>query len=474
MSERRLKSHAIYWLAGGVLLLALPTIAAAILMYQVWRPYPAANYPTPTSLEEANRQDLDHLRKLADRDRSFTPEMRAEFLRRLDELMPRAASFDRAELAVEVARLTALADYGHTNAVIYFGKGAFRSLRIRLGYFADGLFVVKAREDQVDLLGARLLAVDGQPVERLLRELRDFIGGADTLFANHVPRLLVSPELLYAARLGDNAATSRVRLRLADGRELERTLSAGNPEVPPRKNYWPVRDLSPVPIATNDDGWPHVLGGRPIPAYLSRPDQAYWHEIPADGGYLYLQLNRIKNAWPEPLSAYLDGVLREIKTKGVKSVVVDLRFNRSGNYLLAADFTRKLAKAVPEDGRIFILTGTNTYSAGIATLARLKYFAGARGLQIGGPLGDRGQFWGEGGRTVLPNSQIPVRYATAYNDWERGCSLSDIGKCFLFNYAYGVAAGSLAPEVETSLTFADYLAARDPALEEVQKRISTP
>lgn len=462
----------IYWLAGGVVLLALPTIAAAYLMYQVWRPYPEARYVPAASQEEANRQDLDHLRKLADRDRSFTPEARAEFLRRLDALMPQAATLDRAKLAVEVARLTALADNGHTNAVIYFGKGGFRSLPIRLGSFADGLFVVKAREDHVGLLGARLVAVDGLPVERLLVELRDFIGGADTLFANHAPRLLVSPELLHAAGLGDNPTTSRLRLRLADGTEVERLLSGGKPEAPPRKNYWPVRDLSPVPIATNDDGWPHVLSRRRVPVYLSRPDQAYWHEAPAGGGFLYMQLNRLKNSWPEPLAAYLDGVLGEIKTKGVKAVVVDLRFNRSGNYLLAADFTRRLARTVPADGRIFILSGTNTYSAGIVTLARLKYFAGTRGLQIGAPLGDRGQFWADGGRTVLPNSQIPVRYATSYHDWEKGCSLSDIGTCFLFNYAYGVPAGSLTPQVETPLTFADYMAARDPAMEEVQKQIA--
>ncbi|QIG51680.1 hypothetical protein G5V57_30585 [Nordella sp. HKS 07] len=345
---------------------------------------------------------------------------------------------------------------------------------IRLGHFADGLFVVKARDDNVDILGAKLVAVDGRPVEGLLVELRNFIGGADTLFANHVPRLLVSPELLNAAGLGDNPAMSRLRLRLADGTEVERTLSGGKPEAPPRKNYWPVRDLSPIPIATNDDGWPHVLSRWRVPAYLSRPDQAYWHEIPAGSGFLYMQLNRIKNAWPEPLATYLDGVLGEIKTKGVKDVVVDLRFNRSGNYVLAADFTRRLARTVPEDGRIFILSGTNTYAAGIAMLARLKYFAGARGLQIGGPPGDRGQFWADGGRTVLPNSKIPVRYATAFHDWEKGCGLSDIGHCFLFNYAYGVAPGSLDPQVEAPLTFADYLAARDPAMEEVQRRIAMP
>ena len=463
----------LYWLAGGGLLLLVPIITAALLMYRVWRPYPEAHYPPPASQEEANRQDLDYLRKLVDFDRSFSTTARAEFLRRLDALVPQSAGFDRARLAVEVARLTALADNAHTNAHIYFGTGAFRSLPIRLGSFADGLFVIKARHDQVALLGGRLVAVDGRPIDEVLASLRNFIGGNDAMFSNHAPRLLTSPELLHAAGLGAKATESRLRLRLSDGAEVEQVLEGGRPEAPPRKNYWPVRDLSPVPLVNDDGSWPHVLGGRmQLPAYLARPDQAYWHEIRAENSLLYLQINRIKNSWPEPMAAYLHRVIGDITANKIKNVVVDLRFNRGGNYLLAADFPRRLVEAMPADGRIFILAGSNTYSAGIVTLARLRYFAGARGVQIGGPIGDRGQFWGEGARVELPNSKIRFRYATGYHDWENGCGLADIGRCFLFNYAYGVAPGSLAPQVETRLNFADYLTGRDPAMAEVMKRIT--
>lgn len=55
MNERRRRSPIWYWLAGGVLLLAIPVIAAALLMYRVWRPYPEPHYPPPASQEEANR-----------------------------------------------------------------------------------------------------------------------------------------------------------------------------------------------------------------------------------------------------------------------------------------------------------------------------------------------------------------------------------------------------------------------------------
>jgi hypothetical protein len=152
-------------------------------------------------------------------------------------------------------------------------------------------------------------------------------------------------------------------------------------------------------------------------------------------------------------------------------VVVDLRYSQGGDYTQAADFSRGIADALPTDGRIFILTSGNTFSAAISTVARLRFFAGARVTQVGEPMGDRGAFWGEGDKVLLPNSKIAVRYATAYHDWENGCSLEQITTCFLFNYIYGVAPGSLTPHITASPRFATYAAGRDEVMDDVMKLI---
>lgn len=171
----------------------------------------------------------------------------------------------------------------------------------------------------------------------------------------------------------------------------------------------------------------------------------------------------------QPLAEYLNGVVEEIRGKGIKYVVVDLRFNRGGNYLLAADFARLLPETLSADGLVFILAGGNTFSAAISIVSRLKYFSGIRGIQLGEPMGDRGQMWGEGDVAILPNSEIAVRYATAYHDWENGCRLAQITYCFLPNYIYGAAPGPLTPQVKVSPSFADYAAKRDPVMDEVMK-----
>jgi hypothetical protein len=70
---------------------------------------------------------------------------------------------------------------------------------------------------------------------------------------------------------------------------------------------------------------------------------------------------------------------------------------------------------------------------------------------------------------LLPNSKIAVHYATAYHDWEHGCSLYQITTCFLPNYIYGTAAGDLSPQIVASPRYAYYASGRDMVMDEVMK-----
>jgi hypothetical protein len=455
-----------------VILVVALGAAFAFLMYPVWKPYPGATYPPAATEAERNRQDLEYLAYLPEIDRSFSKERRRTFERGIDRLIQQSASLDRAKLALEAARLTALADNGHTNILTQLSDTSFRSVPIRLGVFADGLFVVKTERDSRDLLGAQLIAVNDHPIESIITTFRPFIGGPPTLLRQHAPRLIVSPELLKAAGLSNRSDISQYRFRFANGTETDRLLSAVDKPPPKEENaYWPVRDLSPVPTDTDGPGWSHVLDVAPL--YLSRLDENYWHAYVDDGRVLFLQINRMRDQGRLRLTDHLNGVLDMIKRRGTKFVVVDLRYNRGGDYTLAVDFSRHLADVIPSGGRIFILTGGNTFSAAISTVSRLRFFAGVRATQVGEPMGDRGQSWGEGDRATLPNSRIVVRYATAYHDWENGCTWEQITTCFLFNYIYGAAPGSLTPQVTVSARFANYASGRDAVMDDVLRIIKS-
>ncbi|MDH4986063.1 hypothetical protein QEZ47_11045 [Aminobacter anthyllidis] len=453
-----------YVMAAFLIVVVMPL---AFIMYPVFKPYPDASPETGDSLAEKNAQDLSHLRNMQLIERSFKPQTSLAFGQSLDELTAKASELDRPALAMAAAKAVALAQNGHTNVLGLAGGQGFNSVPLRLGWFADGLFVVRATTEHRDLLGAQVLTANGLTPDELVAALRPYVGGTDQYARELSPNFMISPELLHAARLAAKPDESEFRLRKADGSEIERTLAVlpGKGE-PVTRTVWPKRDLSPIAPDKSDAGWVHVLDGVDTPRYLARPGQNSWHAYLEADEILYVQLNRLRDQEPVLISDYLTGLLAEAGKRKVKHAVVDLRFSPGGNYMLATDFSRLLPEVVP-DGRIFILTSGNTFSAAISIASRLKYYAGERAVLVGEEMGDAGQMWGEGGTTIMPNSRIAFRYTTAYHDWENGCRLSQLTTCFLPNYFYGTAAGSLQPTVPVAQTFASYAAGEDAVMSEV-------
>ncbi|MCV9940853.1 S41 family peptidase [Boseaceae bacterium BT-24-1] len=452
-------------------MLVLVAAPLAFILYPTLKPYPKASFPAAVAQRDRNLQDLAHLRVLPEVERSFTAESQAAFAQAVAAIETRASDLDRAGLAMAAAKAVALADNGHTNVLGLAGDYGFNAVPIRLGWLADGLFVIAADEDRRPLLGGRVLGVNGRATAALVEALRPYVGGPANLAREFVPNFLISPELLNAAGLAKTANGSTFEIRLADGSAASVDLAAEAARQPPLSSQtWPKRNLSPR-VEARPVGWRHVLDGAALPAYLSRPDANYWHDFPA-ADLLYAQINRVGDQAPVGTSQYLSSLLDEAAKKPIRNAIVDLRFNRGGDYTLTADFTRRLPQILPPNGKLFILTSANTFSAAISTAARLKHFAGERAILVGEAMGDRSQFWGEGGLTLLPNAKIAVRYTTAFHDWERGCGLSQITTCFLLNYAYGVPAGSLQPAITIAPSFADYAAGKDPVMAEVMRQLA--
>ena len=81
---------------------------------------------------------------------------------------------------------------------------------------------------------------------------------------------------------------------------------------------------------------------------------------------------------------------------------MDLRFNSGGDLVVARDFFEKLAHEAWADrpGRLFVIVGRCTFSAGLYHAAQMKQLS--RAIFVGEPVGDRLDYWAEGGQIVLP------------------------------------------------------------------------
>jgi hypothetical protein len=459
----------------GTVAILLATAALGFYLMHVPAPSPP-DLQSNRDPADARRQDLAYLKRaLREVDRSFSADEWVAFDRAIDGLSRRAEALDAAAFEMGVAKAVAAANNGHTNLIAASWGLTLNSIPLRFYWFADGLYVVKADPGLAELLGARVISLGENTPAELSQRLRAYVGGRESLSRELSIHFMESPQALHAIGAQADSSTMALTLETMDGSVTRRDIAAapvpvnGAPANPYLWPIWPRRSLSNVPVSADARPWRHVLDDRAVPFTLEKPDRLYRATWLADDRILFVQINGTMDDPGHPrLETFLDVILEEAGQKKPRFAIVDLRSNPGGSYPLTADFTRTLPRLIPDNGRIFILTSANTFSAGIVTAARLKHFAGARAPIVGEPMGDFPQFWAEAAtRIVLPNSGLRVGYATKYHDWENGCSLGQILVCFPLNYYLGVAAGDLDPEIPVTWTFGDYLRGRDTVVDRV-------
>jgi hypothetical protein len=423
-------------------------------------------YTRPRDAAEAHRQDLDYLARLTEYDRSFSDDARREFQRRIAALREKAASLTPAEFLMGVAEAVALADNPHTNIERSDWRALLNSLPVRFEWFADGLHVVRATRANAELLGARVIAIDGVDPEALAREsTRYFRGPAEH---SRVGSLLVleSPQALHV--LHPQAPEDRIALRVADaeGREKTLQLAAVDPKDAPA-TLRPGWLLSPQASAGERPGeW---LGlpdaSQELPPSLREPGRVFYSARLAPD-ILYMHLWQIHDAPGAPLDGQIRAALGPADAAPWKRIILDLRFDTGGDYPAVYGALRDLPKRLAPDGKLVIVVDHTTFSAAIIAAALAKHFAGARAVIVGERPRDRLTFWAEGATMQLPHSKIEIPLATGYHDWAHGCRE---WRCFWPNVFRDVAAGSVEPDVAVGWRFADYRRGIDTVLEKARE-----
>ena len=414
-------------------------------------------YPATSPTTEDYREDLIFLRDMFPRlDRSFMPETVVTFTKRVDAAFARVASLTRAGFGMAVAHALAAPDNAHTMAVLFEW---LRVVPARLHWFSDGLYVVRAATGPKELVGSRVLGVQGHAPERWLSCLREYVGGNDARRRVLSVFFLTSAEGLSS--IEPAASFERLTLTFRDRSGTERTCALEPAPLTLNGSLFPRRDpyISRAP-ADDKLPWRQVLDDVPeLPAYLRDPMRNAVHEWLTPQAALYVGIRRTADGDEFSLQSYLADVVDEARAHHIRNAVVDLRFNDGGNFLLARKFCETLPAILPADGRLFIITNNQTFSAGLLLAALLKFHGGARASIVGEPPSDRSTFWADGGVFDLPRTGLPVRCATGYYDWEQG--RRDPHREPWFNLLYSVPAGSVEPNVPIPSTFADYASGRD-------------
>jgi hypothetical protein len=208
-----------------------------------------------------------------------------------------------------------------------------------------------------------------------------------------------------------------------------------------------------------------------LPVTLQQPDRIFRLVRIPHTCIALLQMKANEDTDGQSIKDFLKATEADLAANRPCSIIFDNRFNGGGDYTNTAGFGGRLHTLVMPGGKIYLLTSTDTFSAGITTTVFVKQAADPDQVAIlGEPVGDRLVFWAEGNRGCLPNAPFCFHYATGLHDYAHPCT--DWDKCFWLNWIYPARTDSLEPDEKITMSFADYLAGRDPMFDRALARAS--
>jgi hypothetical protein len=359
----------------------------------------------------------------------------------VNELAGRAGTISRDELLVGVLRIIASLGPRNGHTGLFPGDpGNVRPLHlypIRLYRFADGVFVVDA-EDRA-LVGSRLAAVDGTPVERVFQLVEPLVPhDNESTIRGMAPHYLLTAEVLHGLGVADDAGRADFALERPRGEQADVSLTP----IPAPQYAAAFAD----PLHGH---YPSVLPSAARPLYLANSAKALWARTLAGGRAVYVGYNAAVR--PSP------AVLRRIRTLTLAPrthrVIVDVRLNGGGDNTTYGPLVDLLAsKQVNRRGRLVLLIGRATFSAAANFAAEID--RDTRALIVGEPTGGGVEAYGDTVPVLLPSLGWYVYVAARYHERKR---------------SPGDRRLAIAPDVRVDVTSAQYLAGQDPVLERALK-----
>ena len=366
--------------------------------------------PSPTlSRDDGWRADIDRLLEAREQihPNPWHGLPRDTYIVAADAAKARIPTLSDEQALVELVRLAAMPGWagreGHTGMFPFSADSGTHEFPILLWQFRDGLVITDARAPYTDLIGSRIVAIDDQPIEKVLALVEPLAprDNPSNLLAFATLYLRVS-ELLTG--LGIQGAVGPATFSLVDRDGRERDVQ-----------------IDPIPAA-DDAAWRGAnvlrLPSRVDTMWLRDMDRALWWTYLASSKTLYVQYNAVRGG----INAVADEILARAKQGDINQVVVDLRNNGGGDNTTYGHFLSVLQDpAIDQPGRLTLLIGRNTFSAAANFATTVEQTTDAE--FAGEAMGGSPNLYGDVRAIPLPHSGQVVFIATRY--WEKSTADDD-------------------------------------------------
>ncbi|MBS1716176.1 MAG: hypothetical protein JSS72_00410 [Armatimonadetes bacterium] len=347
------------------------------------------------------------------------------------------------QITLEFMKIGAAAGDGHTH--IRPGRPA-AVLPVRFFAFPDGLYIHATAPDHADLLGAKVIAMNGHPMDEIWPKVADLVGRENSQWLRvQAPEYFQRPWTLNAMGFGagnkvtltieQNGAKKDVSLEAAmSGQDSTHSHKDGKAVAPPKDEWILLRSKAPE-----------------TPLTFKKREKLYWYEYLPDTKTVYFQFNGVQNQEKGPsIKAFSEEMFKFIDSHDVDRLIVDTRWNGGGNNFLNKPLLLGLIKSkVNENGKLFVITGQFTFSAAQCFVSQVERFTNA--IFAGEPTGSSPNFAGESIPFSLPYSHMSGTISDLY--WQNSVAMDH--------------RVWISPKIYVPYTFESYRTGKDPVIDAI-------
>jgi hypothetical protein len=353
------------------------------------------------------------------------------FIAQAADLYNRIPNITDAEIHTGFEQLVAAIEDPHTD-VEWPWPSMFRQVPLSFYWFDDGIYVTGASDPYLNLLGGKVLQVGQTNIDDATKLLTSLVPHENGQWPKHrIPlQELTNADYLFGTGLIPGTASAPFTVQVptdgtSDGIVSADVTTYASSQAP---KLTPVFQAAP-------------------PLYMQHPDRNYWARVIDNGATVYFQYNSCMEDPKQASTDFFQQLDLLMAQPGVQRIVLDMRNNSGGFTSILSPWIDEIqASRFNAPGRLYVIVGRATFSAAMEATNHLHDRTMA--IFVGEPTGAKPQFELRQGDFGLPYFGIRVSYSRGVE------SANDPDP-------------TMTPDIVTGLTFAQYMAGIDPALDAI-------
>lgn len=362
----------------------------------------------------------------------YDEELRKEFIRRINILIPQIGELSDWQITAELRKIVALFKQAHIS--VYFSLYNFYPINFEAIYDENSVdfYAVSVPAENEEAVYSKLSAINGVPIDEIIDISLEHIA-SENVYGQYdlLQTLLMSGEFLRDIGVTENE-TSSAEFTFIKEDETEISFV-----------------LFPLSVEEyyQSDMTDTLLADKGVLIYKNILDN-FWHEI-LDKDTLYIRFNACDDNKYQSFSSFASTLKDQISEAPVKKTVLDFRDNTGGIFQNYENFIEMLNG--DEFGSVYVLIDDGSFSRAVITPALIKQQV-EKSVIVGSPASEapNGIGYKLDGNYKTPNYGIRFSFGSYYAKFWPG-------------YEYD----ALMPDITIHQTIEDYKNGVDTVLEAV-------